>query len=394
MPWPPSEPSDSGTDPTHPEFAGRPNTTFLNTQSVLGPAEHHGTLVASIAAAPANGIGMLGVYPAAALQLYDASMDSDGFSAVTAVLGIFTAAQQCPGVINLSFGSTQPEEELRDAILNAVRNGCLVVASAGNDGQSGNPTTFPASWPHVFTVGATDENDQAAPFSSTSPSVDIAAPGADMGGAVPVSRSATGYQGGFAGTSLSSPIVAAAAAWVWTMRPTLTAGQLADILRASARDIGPRGFDPASGWGIVDIPAALAAPAGAIDPSEPNDDIEQVRPGKLVDLGQPPLTTPAQPSIRVAAELDTSEDPRDIYRIWVPPGMTVHASVTADGNAAARVWGPQTLGVNEGVQARRRDLKGLSIRAGKQGFGAYVEVLLTGRSGDAWYTLNVTAAKR
>ena len=65
------------------------------------------------------------------------------------------------------------------------------------------------------------------------------------------------------------------AAWVWTMWPTLTASQLADILRHSARDIGAPGFDEMSGWGIVDIPAALAATPGAIDPSEPNDDIQR-----------------------------------------------------------------------------------------------------------------------
>jgi subtilisin family serine protease len=385
---------DSGTDPTHPEFAGRPNTTFLNTQSVLGREEYHGTIVASVAAAPANGAGILGVYPSAALQIYDASSDPRGISDFSAVTGIRAAAEHCPAVINLSFGSTQTDELLQDAILYAVHNGCLVVASAGNSGDFGSPTTFPASWPHVFTVGATDEKDQVASFSTSSPGVDVSAPGVDIVGAVPLSRNATGYQDGLAGTSFSSPIVSAAAAWVWTLRPTLKAAQLADILRATARDIGPPGFDTASGFGIVDIPAALAAPPGPIDPSEPNDDIDQVKPGKLFELGQPPLTTPAKPSIRIAAELDSSEDPRDLYRIWVPASKTVRVSVTADGKAAARIWGPQTVRVNEGVQARRRDLKGPNVRAGKTGFLAYVEVLLTGRSGDAKYTLSVTAAKR
>jgi subtilisin family serine protease len=385
---------DSGTDPTHPEFADRPNTTFLNTQSVFGREEYHGTIVASVAAAPANEIGMLGVYPNAALELYDASSDPRGISDFSAVTGIRAAAEHCPAVINLSFGSTETDDQLQDAILYAVHNGCLVVAAAGNSGDFGSPATFPASWPHVFTVGATDEKDQIASFSTSSPAVDVSAPGVDILGAVPLSRNATGYQERNSGTSFSSPIVAAAAAWVWTLRPTLTATQLADILRATARDIDPPGFDTASGFGIVDIPAALIAPAGPIDPNEPNDDIDQVKPGKLFELGQPPLTTPAKPSIRIAAELDASEDPRDLYRIWVPPEKTVRVSVTAGGKAAARIWGPQTVRVNEAVQARRRDLKGPSVRAGKKGFVAYVEVLLTGRSSDAKYTLSVTAAKR
>src|SRR5581483_6725689 len=94
---------DSGVDPTHPEFAGRPNTTFLNAQSVTGPAEYHGTIVASLAAAPANGVGIEGLYPQAALQVYDASPSGRGIGDNDAIAGILAAAARCPGVISLSF---------------------------------------------------------------------------------------------------------------------------------------------------------------------------------------------------------------------------------------------------------------------------------------------------
>jgi subtilisin family serine protease len=384
---------DSGVDPTHPEFAGRPSTTYFNDQTVLGRGEFHGSIVASVAAAPANGVGMLGVYPAAALQVFDASPDPRGISDSAAITGILTAAAHCPGVINLSFGSVQPDPFLQDAILTAVRNGCLVVAAAGNDGDTGSPAAYPAAWPHVFTVAATDRADVVAPFSTTGADVDIAAPGVAITGAVPLTRDASGYETD-SGTSFASPMVAAAAAWVWTMRPTLTVSQVADVLRGSARDIGPPGFDNASGWGIVDIPGALVKEAPATDPSEPNDDIEQVKPGRLFQAGEAPLTTPARPTIRVAGSVDASEDPRDVYRIWVPAKKIVRVSVSAGGRAAARIWGPQTVAVNEGVAARRRDLRGTSIRAPKKGLEAYVEVLLTGRSSTAVYTLAVTASKR
>jgi subtilisin family serine protease len=385
---------DSGVDPTHPEFAARPNTTFLNTQSVLGPGEYHGTIVASVAAAPANGVGIVGVYPEAVLQVVDASPDPRGIADSSAVTGILAAAGHCPGVINLSFGSVEQDPFLKDAILTAVRNGCLVVAAAGNDGDEGSPPTYPAAWPHVVTVAATDENASVTAFSTTGPAVDVAAPGVDIVGAVPLSRDATGYTTSAEGTSFSAPIVAAAAAWVWTLRPTLSAGQLADVLRRSAHDIGPAGFDDASGWGIVDIPAALALAARPQDPAEPNDDVDQVKPARLFATGQAPLTTPAKPSFRLSASLDASEDPRDLYRIWVPAHRTVRATVSAGGRAAARIWGPQTSSVAEGIVARRRDLRGPSIRAGRKGFSAYVEVLLTGRSPSADYVLGVTAARR
>lgn len=381
---------DSGTDPTHPEFVGRANTTFLNTQTTFGPGEFHGTFVASVAAAPENGVGIAGVYPTAALQLYDAS-PVPGTPALAAA-GVDAAAQHCPGVINLSFGGTNPDAQLDSAILTAVHNGCLVVASAGNDGDVGSPITYPASWPHVFTVAATDENDAVASFSTSSPANDVAAPGVDIVGAVPLDHNPAGYEPG-SGTSFSAPIVSAAAAWVWTLRPTLTATQLAAVLREGARDIGPPGFDNASGWGIVNIPASIAAPAPPPDPEEPNDDINEVKPNQLLSAGEPSLTTTSKPSNRIAATIDANEDPRDLYRIWVPAHKTVRVKVAAGGRAAARIWGSQTVSVDEGLSDRRRDLKGTTITAGKKGLSAYVEVLLTGRSTNASYVLTVTASK-
>jgi hypothetical protein len=181
---------------------------------------------------------------------------------------------------------------------------------------------------------------------------------------------------------------------VWTLRPTLTVSQIADVLRKGARDVGAPGFDNQTGWGIVNIAGALAAPAPPSDPGEPNDDIPEVRPGMLFDAGEPPLTTVAKPSATIAASVDASEDPSDVYRIWVPAKKTVRVSVASGGRAAARIWGPLTESLTEDIKARRRDLKGQSITAGKKGFGAYVEVLPTGRSTDAAYDLKVTASKR
>lgn len=385
---------DSGVDPTHEEFANRPNTTFLNDQTTSGGDESHGTAVASVAAAPDNGVGLDGVYPQAALEIWDASPTSQGINDFTAIAGIEAVSAHCPAVINVSFGSTDPDPELQDALLDAVRNGCLVVAAAGNNGQTGDQVTYPASWPHIFTVGATDQNDQVTPFSTTGAGLDVVAPGVGIVAAVPTTRNSTGYQAGLAGTSFSAPMVAAAAAWVWTMRPTLRAGQVMQLLRSTARDLGPPGFDAASGWGLVDIPAALAAPAPPVDPEEPNDDIRQVKPGELFSLGEPPLTSSTHPSTRIAGTLDQAEDPRDIYRIWVPPRRYVSVSTVSGGNTAARIWGPKTVGVKEGLAPRRRDLKGQKMYGGKTGSQAYVEVLLTGRSNTAYYVLSVKASKR
>ena len=381
---------DSGLDVTTPEFAGRPGVTLFNSQTVFGPEEWHGTVVASVAAASANGVGIVGIYPQAALEIWDASPVST-ISTFSAAVGIETVAQHCPAVISLSFGSRDPSPQVAQAIVYAQHRGCLVVSSAGNDGQRGSPASYPAAQAHVLTVAATDENDTVADFSTAAPTNDLAAPGTDIIGAVPLARDPTGFTTApVEGTSFSAPIVAAAAAWIWTVRPTLDWTQLFELLRSSARDVGPIGYDPETGFGILDIPAALAAPTPPRDPFEPNDDVDEVKSGTLQ---QPAITTAAKPSVRIAGSLDANEDPRDLYRIWVPAHQVVRVSVAADGGAAARIWGPQTVSVGEGVAARRRDLKGPLMSGGNRGSTAYVEVLPTGKSVRPSYVLTVKASK-
>jgi hypothetical protein len=375
---------DSGVDPTLPLFSGRPHTTFLNSQTVDRPGEYHGTAVASVA---------LSVYPQAEFEAFDASPDGVILD-FTAAAGISAVADHCPAVINLSFGNSNSDPILEDAVLEAERKGCLIVAAAGNSGLMGNPQTYPASYPHVLTVGASDQADGIAAFSTISPETDVVAPGMSISASVPFSHDPNGMVTGIAGTSFSAPIVSAAAAWIWTMRPTLDALQIADLLRETARDIGPPGFDVGSGFGIVNIPAALAAPAPFRDPQEPNDDISEVKPGALFATGQPLLTSPAHVSNGIAASLDRRKDPRDVYRIWVPPHRVVRAAVASRTGATARIWGPDTESVDEIILLSRRDLKGSSIRGGTKGTFAYVEVSLTGASASSNYILSVKASTR
>ena len=190
----------------------------------------------------------------------------------------------------------------------------LVVAAAGNDGDNGSPLTYPASLPHVLTTAATDEQNQPTSFSSRSRFVDLAAPGQDV-------TVATALDDGWAaedGTSFASPLVAGAAAWVWTVRPELDASQLFEVMRRSATDVGEPGRDDATGYGLLNVPAALAYAAPVKDPLEPNDDLDYVTPGALYATGVPALTTSAKRSTTVVARLAAVEDPRDVYRVFVP----------------------------------------------------------------------------
>ena len=384
---------DGAVDASQPSFTGRANTTYLDAQTLAGPDDYHATAVASLAAGSAPD-GFTGVYPQAVLELWDAGRGVNGIDARSAAQGIKTAAARCPAVINLSFGGTEPNPQVQDAILHAVHGGCIVVAAAGNSGLDGNPPTYPASYAHVFAVGATDEQNAPMPFSSSGDWVDVAAPGTNMSAEVPLSHDASGMSRGLAGTSFAAPLVSAAAAWIWTVRPNLSASQVAELLRESARPLGPQRFDPKTGFGVIDIAAALAAPTPRGDPGEPNDDVVQVKPGQLFSNGEPPITTATRPSIRISGTLLQAEDPRDLYRIWVPAHRTVRVSLDSTGSATARIWGHQTYTVDEPPELRKRDFKGSSITGGAVGVYAYVDVALSGRTTSAGYVVRVTASTR
>jgi len=315
-------------------------------------------------AAPANGIGLIGIYPQARLHLWDASPRGAG-NLSNEIRGIVAAAKVAPGVINLSLGSEEFDPIEEEAANFALSRGSLIVASSGNEFQEGNPIEYPASLNHVLTVAATDENSDPAFFSSSSPAVDLTAPGQAIPVAVPLAYRRSGY-GVEDGTSFSAPLVAGAAAWVWTERPELDVTQLFSLMRRSARDLGRRGFDQATGYGMLDIPQALRLEAPPSDPQEPNDDIDQVGPGRLFERGRNPLTSRTRPTAVLRARLDAQEDPDDLYRVYVPPGRTAIVFVRGERDVELDIWRAGTETVFEEGEALERDLLALSERRGRR----------------------------
>jgi hypothetical protein len=345
---------DTGLDFSHPEFAARPNTLALNAQTTTGDEdESHGTAVASVIAAPENGVGIVGIYPQAALQAFDASPDEllDHSSIIN---GVLAAASRHAGVINLSVGGTSRDFVFREAIAAAFAKGSLVVASAGNSGANG-PAVYPASYPHVLTVAATTEGDAPAPFSSSSNAVDIAAPGEHIPVAVPLWTSPSGYVRAD-GTSFAAPLVSGAAAWVWTARPKLDATQLFELMRRSARDVWRPGWDKDTGFGVLDIANALGFPAPTVDPQEPNDDVYLVKPNGLFRDGTAFILGSGRRSTSFRARLDATEDPEDVFRVALPPHSRLRVQVSASARTSLELWGPKTQTVHEKGAAKRRDL--------------------------------------
>jgi subtilisin family serine protease len=398
---------DSGADLSHPEFAGRPNTTPLNTQTFSANSEEvHGTATSSVVGAPINGQGLGGIYPQAKLQLWDASPGGQ-LTVGDEIAGLAAARAHGPGVVNLSLGGTDRLAIEEHAILRTFGSGSLVVASAGNDRMFGSPPSYPASFAHVLTVGATGESDLPAFFSSVSSHMDLAAPGQDMPVAVPSiwEPSLNNPYDNFDGTSFSAPLVSGASAAVWTLRPTLTNTQLFEVMRRSARHVGKRGWNRSTGYGILNVPAALARKAPSPDPEEPNEDVYLVEPHGLFPAGQPPLTVPGRANRVLPAHLERSEDPEDVYRAYLPAKGKLIVTVATKGNADLEVWGRHTRTVLERGAAARRDLLGVSARLGSRtervvvpgrGLGqyVYVDVFLGKNVAEASYTVRIATARR
>jgi hypothetical protein len=329
---------DTMIDATHPEIAGSAITAASGGEL----KDIHGTATTTVAAAPANGVGFLGVWPGAR-ALNVPLPDGARITCADSARAIARAVRAGADVINMSYGSQSrcsPEEH---QILRAVKAGAVPVAAAGNEFQQGNPLEFPASLAHVITVAAIGQDDRPTGFSNESGAVDLSAPGLGILTAVPVSLDEDGSRDGFTlldGTSFSAPMVAAAVAWIRAARPDLTRFQAAQVVRLGARDVGEPGYENATGFGALDIPSALARAAPANDPREPNDDIRYVDGSTF---GSPAPALFRGRSRRIFATADYAEDPVDVYRLRLRPGRRVRLKLNpAIGDPDLFVFGPRT----------------------------------------------------
>jgi hypothetical protein len=114
-------------------------------------------------------------------------------------------------------------------------------------------------------------------------------------------------------------MVSAAMAWVREARPDLQPDQVEQAVRLSARDVGRKGWDSLTGFGVLSVGNALAVPSNRLpahDPGEPNDNIAWVN-GQAFGAPATAVWSGGAPS-RFDALLDKEEDPVDVYRIVVP----------------------------------------------------------------------------
>ncbi|BAU27325.1 type VII secretion-associated serine protease mycosin [Aneurinibacillus soli] len=244
---------DTGLDLHHLEFTDKvvDGYNVLNPGALPQDDNGHGTHVAGIIAARTNnGRGVAGVTWNNKLMPIKGIGGNGSGSSFDIAKGIIWATDHGARVINMSVGNYQSSSVLHDAIKYAFSKDVVMVAASGND-HSSQPS-YPASYPEVISVAAIDQNGNQAPFSNFGSSVDLAAPGVDI-----PSTYLPGEYAALSGTSMACPHVSGLAGLIRSLNPSLSNRQVMKIMRATARDAGPAGWDHDYGYGIMDVPQAL-----------------------------------------------------------------------------------------------------------------------------------------
>ena len=242
---------DSGYEMAHPDLPGpsRVSGTSQTGDAWDAPGDSHGTHVAgTIAALGDNGRGVRGVHTGGNLSLYIVKVFDDSGN-WTRSSNLIDALDACVAngadIVSMSLGGSGESSLEAQAFADALANGVLSVAAAGNSGNTAE--SFPASHDAVVSVAAIDQNKSLASFSQRNAQVELSAPG------VAVDSTVTG--GGYAvynGTSMATPHVAGVAALVKSNHPECTANQLRRALALASEDLGLQGRDSSYGYGLVD----------------------------------------------------------------------------------------------------------------------------------------------
>ena len=375
--------ADTGIDPGHPDLAGplaggAPRIEHA-LDLVTGTRDArdgygHGTAVVGVMAARTgegahfDSMGVAGVCGGdgranPGCRIVPIKITSDTAGVTTSWLiaqAVLYASRLSARAINLSFSGSGSSRLERLALLEAITHGCVPVVSSGNHGfRAGDLPQYPAAYAAeglCIQVGASDPWDRRAVFSSYGPGLDLVAPGTDVWTTFLTYPTARGYSHApyiaGSGTSFAAPFVTGAVGLLAAARPELQDSDFQNVLRESARDVGAPGVDRETGFGRLDLAAALAAvgPGSGIWHDEVAADSETAGALDTLTLGEPGLGAldraglwPDVRAIEVSATVVVPDSFADSIRVW--PRVSGTTTVRGDFRLPYVVpWATVTLG--------------------------------------------------
>lgn len=334
---------DSGVNARLPELAG----AVLPGGDVTGKGtdgrtdydkknDGHGTAMSVLIAGQGRGkTGFAGVAPEAKILPVRMTHTGGVINSPQVVSdGIRYAADHGAKVMNISVGVDADQEtnlcpaQVQSAIVHAIQRDVVIVAAAGDEGNSTNLPQYPASCAGVLAVGAIDKYSQPWKGTQRQSYVTVAAPGTHVGW---VGQSGTYYPNSW-GSSSSSALTAGGVALVRAANPQMSAREVVQRLTATAKDVGDPGRDSATGYGVIRIFRAMMKNEYPVPANAPNPVFERFDESQGVHGGRP---TPAPTS----PALDRKQGGSD----WTTPVV-----------AAVLVGALTVLTVFLGLRGRRR----------------------------------------
>lgn len=202
---------DTGCDISHPLLKGKiiGGANFSDdsngNKNIYEDFNGHGTHVAGIIAASNYNNEVMGVAPDCKLLIAKA-LNKDGTGTYQSIINAINfAVNNKVDIISMSLGGNKDDKNLKNAVMQAVKNNISVVCAAGNNGDGDSSTSeysYPASYAEVIEVGAINENYLVEKFSNSNTTIDLVAPGRNI-----ISTYMDNKLAIMSGTSMSAPYV-------------------------------------------------------------------------------------------------------------------------------------------------------------------------------------------
>lgn len=295
----------------------------------------HGTSMAELIAGTGQGDGLRGLAPGAKIIPLRVATDrfkGKGVNESDESVAIRAAADSDAQIISMSISNQFVGADEKAAVEYAQKKGKLFFSAVGNSAEKSNKPEYPANYPEVVGVAASDSEGQVAEYSQHGDFVDIAAPGSD----IPTwcDETFTKYCDGDGGTSAATALASASAALIWSANPDWTANQVLRVMFESAGrgdDWKPGTVSNYLGHGIVRPNAAINRRIG-----KPGDaDVspltnERTTSGSPADAGTSAKDTEKEPEAAPVAA-DSSQDTGDDSRLGLILGGAAVVLVLAGG---------------------------------------------------------------